>query len=105
MRKVHQEYLHQEAERRSNAELDELEHRYLQDARALLTDTVQNYIDLGKVLHKAQIDLGYGRFVPLLDKLKISRRTAERLMKIAADDRVATHASHLPASWTTLYEI
>jgi hypothetical protein len=41
------------------------------------------------------------------DDLPFGKRTADRLMSIATDDRLRseTHASHLPACWMTLYEL
>jgi hypothetical protein len=42
--------------------------------------------------------------IPSDDALPFNERTAERLMKIAGHP-VLTNTSHLPTSWTTLYEL
>ena len=41
------------------------------------------------------------------DDLPFGKRTAQRLMAIASDQRLSntTHVSLLPASWQTLYEL
>jgi len=71
-------------------------------------DSVQAIIAIGELIHEAQKDLGHGRFVTMVrDDLPFDERTAQRLMKIAADPRLtkATHVSLLPPHWGTLYEL
>lgn len=65
-------------------------------------------LEAGRLLIEAKGALEHGRFRKMIEgQLPFGARTAERLMKIAADPRLskATHASLLPPSWTTLYEL
>jgi regulator of replication initiation timing len=49
----------------------------------------------------------HGEWLPLLQALRISDRTAQRLMKIAANEVLAnpSNLSHLPSACWTLYEL
>jgi hypothetical protein len=52
--------------------------------------------------------LPHGEFEKMVaDDLQMSPRTAQRLMEIARHRIIsnATHGSHLPPSWRTLYEL
>jgi hypothetical protein len=65
-------------------------------------------IECGRLLAEAKASLPHGQFKAMVKKkLPFSCRTAEMLMKIAADQRLtnANHGSHLPLSWRTLYEL
>lgn len=68
----------------------------------------ENVIEVGRLLIKAKEALPHGLFIRLIEgELPFGDRTAQRLMAIAGDQRLAnpTHASHLPQSWMTLYEL
>lgn len=70
--------------------------------------SVEAIIETGRLLAQAKDALEYGEFEAMCDKaLPFSGRTAQRLMAIAADQRLskATHVSLLPPHWGTLYEI
>jgi len=70
--------------------------------------TFQGVLEAGRLLNAAKTALEHGEFQKMLEsQLQFQPRTAQRLMAIAADERItnATHASHLPTAWTTLYEI
>ncbi len=70
--------------------------------------SVQGIFDAGTLIAEAKSSLPHGDFLVLTQsKLPFTARTAQRLMAIAADERLskATHVSHLPASWGTLYEM
>jgi hypothetical protein len=70
--------------------------------------SAEAFIEAGRWLIRARSDLDHGAFGTMVESdLPFGARTAQRLMAIAADARLsnATHASHLPPSWTTLYEL
>jgi hypothetical protein len=70
--------------------------------------TVHAIIETGKLLNEAKHVLDHGEFGDMIrDQLPFGPRTAQRLMNIAEHPVLAnaTHASHLPASWMTLYEL
>ena len=63
---------------------------------------------VGRLLIAAKKQLKHGEFTAMVENdLPFSSRTAQRLMAIARDKRMAkaTHASHLPVCWSTLAEI
>lgn len=65
-------------------------------------------IQTGQLLNSAKAALPHGEFVAMITAdLPFGPRTAQRLMAIAGDERLAdlTRASLLPPSWTTLYEL
>jgi len=57
-------------------------------------------IAAGRHLQEAKDEVEHGDWLPLLKSLRLSERTAQRLMKIAANEVLAnpTHVSHLPPS-------
>lgn len=62
----------------------------------------------GDLLVAAKASLAHGAFEAMVrSQLPFNERTAQRLMAIAADNRLrkASRASLLPRSWTTLYEL
>jgi hypothetical protein len=62
----------------------------------------------GKMLHEAKEAIDHGEWLAMLkDGLPFKARTAQRLMKIAADVRLTNpaHAPHLPTCWSTLYAL
>src|ERR1700689_795655 len=68
----------------------------------------EGILEAGRLLNAAKDALAHGEFQKMLDtELQFRPRTAQRLMAISADERItnATHASHLPTAWTTLYEL
>jgi Protein of unknown function (DUF3102) len=69
---------------------------------------VASIIETGSRLIEAKAEIDHGEFLAMIQlKLPFGRRTAHRLMTIAADSVLAngTHGSHLPPSWRTLYEL
>jgi hypothetical protein len=74
--------------------------------RADLSRSVQGIIDAGNHLIQAQAQIAPGTWLSWLGtELRMAPRTAQRFMAIARHPVLgnATHASHLPASWYTLY--
>lgn len=69
--------------------------------------SLKGIIAAGKHLAAAKAQLNHGQFGQLETQLPFSARTAQRLIAIAADDRLTnpTHASLLPPHWATLYEL
>ncbi len=72
-------------------------------------DSVLAIIDVGKLLLGAKHALPHGEFGPMIesDRVPFGERTARRLMAIAGHLLLAdrTHASDLPPSWMTVYEL
>ena len=69
---------------------------------------VAAFVQTGRQLIRAKRALGAGAFLHMIEtELPFSDRTAERLMAIARHPVLSdsTHASNLPPSWTTLYEL
>jgi Protein of unknown function (DUF3102) len=83
-------------------------HEHVRRISAAWQNTVRNIVETGRFLIEAKEDIGRGGFEEMIRaELPFGPRTAQRLMEIA-EDRVlsnTTHASHLPASWMTLYEL
>lgn len=68
----------------------------------------ESVIHTGRLIAEAKAALEHGRFEAMVEtSLPFSSRTAQMLMAIAADLRLTNpkHASFLPPSWTTLYEL
>jgi hypothetical protein len=71
-------------------------------------DSVTSIIETGWLLTEAKTALDHGEWLPMVESdLPFQRNTAQRLMKIAADSRLANraHVPLLPPSWGTLYEL
>jgi hypothetical protein len=75
--------------------------------RADFGRSVESIIATGRHLVEARIDVDHGEWLPLLERIGIGERTAQRFMFIADNLRLAnpTRVSHLPAAWGTLYEL
>ena len=70
--------------------------------------TIESVIKTGQMLAKAKVALGHGAFTAMIENdLPFGARTAQQLMKVAADPRITNpkHASLLPSSWATLHEL
>lgn len=70
--------------------------------------SVTSIIETGRLLTEAKAALDHGEWLPMVQSdLPFQRNTAQRLMKIAADSRLANraHVPLLPPSWGTLYEL
>jgi hypothetical protein len=72
-----------------------------------LARSVEGIIAAGRNLVRAKLQLDHGEWLPLLKRLNIGERTAQRLMFIAHNLQLAnpTHMSHLPSHVGTLYEL
>ena len=69
---------------------------------------LQSIFAAGRELIAAKAALPHGDFAAMIESdLPFTRLTAWRLMRIAADDRLAnvSHGIHLPPSWRTLFEL
>jgi hypothetical protein len=75
--------------------------------RAHIGRSVEAVIAAGKHLVAARNDVDHGEWLPLLGRVGIGERTAQRLMFIANNLQLAnpTRVSDLPAAWGTLYEL
>src|SRR5262245_17881564 len=69
--------------------------------------SVEAIIETGRLLARAKEALAHGEFLAMVEELPFEASTAQRLMKIGADGRLANaaHVQHLPPHWGTLYEI
>jgi hypothetical protein len=70
--------------------------------------SLESVIETGRHLITAKASLDYGNFTAMVDRdLPFGPRTAQQLMAIAQDARIANpnHGSLLPPSWRTLYEL
>ena len=66
--------------------------------------SIDGIFECGRLLIAAKTKLKHGEFQKMIEhELPFKPRTAEMLMSIAANARLAKHASLLPASWYTLY--
>jgi hypothetical protein len=65
------------------------------------------YIDIGKMLIDSKAAVKHGEWIDLLGKLDFDKRTAQKLMEIARDERLAKASTLtlLPQHWTTLYAL
>jgi hypothetical protein len=63
-------------------------------------------IETGRLLIAAKASLRHGQFQKMIKgDLPFGPPTANKLMKIARDARIAAHGQHLSPCWATLYEI
>jgi hypothetical protein len=68
--------------------------------------SVEGILECASHLRDARAGLGIDEFKKMIEhELVVGERTVERLLNIAADKRLATHVSVLPASWGTLYAL
>jgi hypothetical protein len=70
--------------------------------------SIEAVFECGRLLIAAKDALDHGEFTKMVEHdLPFGERTAQRLMAIARDTRLTnpTHASLLPQSWMTLYEL
>lgn len=76
--------------------------------RQVWQSTVEGILEVGRLLIEAKASLPHGEFGDMIDAdLPFKPRTAQRLMVIAADDKLSntTHVSYLPPAWGTLHAI
>lgn len=71
--------------------------------------SVDGILTTGRLIAEAKSALAHGQFESMVQQsLPFTARTAQRLMAIASDERIAanpTRVSLLPASWGTIYEL
>lgn len=79
---------------------------YAAEITACWRQSVDAILEVGRLLNAAKDGLPHGDFLRMMgDSLPFGARTAQRLMALGKDARLRAHASHLPASWATLYEL
>jgi N6-adenosine-specific RNA methylase IME4 len=69
---------------------------------------VDGVLETGRLLAEAKANLPHGAFTAMIEAdLPFKPSTAQRLMRIAADERLTNpaHVQHLPPHWGTLYEL
>lgn len=69
--------------------------------------SAEAFIETGHLLNTAKEQLSHGDWMPLVRELPFSERTAQMLMRIARDKRIANpqNISYLPPSWSVLHEL
>jgi hypothetical protein len=68
--------------------------------------SVEAIFETGRLLGEAKDALDqHGEWLPMVRRLPFSEDTAQRLMAIARDQRLAEHVRLLPPSWGTLYQL
>lgn len=70
--------------------------------------TAESIIDIGHLLTEAKAALPHGEWLSMIEEdLPFTPSTAQRLKKIAADERLtnAARVQYLPPAWGTLYEL
>jgi hypothetical protein len=68
--------------------------------------SVEAIFEVGRLLIRAKEALEHGEFEGMVEsKLPFGARSARMLMSVARDERIRKHASDLPPSWYTLYEL
>ena len=72
-----------------------------------MASAVESIVAVGTELEAARAEALHGAWNQLCARLGFTTRTAHRLREIAKHPVLSnrTHASHLPAAWTTLYEL
>ena len=81
---------------------------YATRIRSRLADSVENFIDVGRILAEAKRKLSHGEFTHMVEAdLPFGARTAQRFMAIAGHPQLskATDPSCLPPACDTLYEL
>jgi hypothetical protein len=76
--------------------------------RSAWQESLSSIIKCGRLPAEAKASLPHGHFEAMVEnELPFKARTAQMLMKIAADQRLtnANYGSLLPPSWRTLYEL
>jgi hypothetical protein len=82
--------------------------KYAQRITACQLKSVNSIIECGRLLIAAKDELKHGEFLKMIENsLPFKRSTAQALMKIASDGRIAKyqHAGCLPAHWSTLIKL
>ena len=82
--------------------------RWARQISAAWRASIEAIFECGRLLIAAKDALDHGEFTKMVERdLPFGKRTAQRLMAIARDTRLTnpTHASLLPQSWMTLYEL
>jgi hypothetical protein len=76
--------------------------------KATAATCIEAIVKLGRTLLAAKRSLAHGTFLAMIENdLTFGARTAQMLMRIAKDKRLAKakHGSHLPLAWTALHEL
>ena len=72
------------------------------------TSALESFLEVGRTLLEAEKELEKKEWLDMVNNdLPFTRRTAEKLVKIASDSRITdpNNAKHLPPHWTSLHEI
>jgi hypothetical protein len=82
-----------------------------EQAASYVTDAwqqaVESIVETGRRLIEVKERVRHGNWLPAVELMPFTERTAQRLMAIAKHPDISnpTHVSHLPASWGTLYAL
>jgi N6-adenosine-specific RNA methylase IME4 len=89
---------------------DGLRQQWAYTINARWQDSVDAIIDVGRLLMQAKHELvRHGQWLKLFEnkELPFGERTAQMLMRVSSKHQITNtkHASYLPSSWNTLYEL
>ena len=88
---------------------DHIRLRWASRISARWQDSVDAILDVGRLLIEAKGELPHGQWLKMFDgrEVPFGKRTAQMLIKVSLDARLTNtkHASLLPNSWFTLYEL
>lgn len=82
--------------------------RFISKIKTSLQKALGDFLEIGRTLKKAEVELGRKEWLDMVNnELPFSRRTAEKLVKIASDKRITNpkNAPFLPPHWTSLHEL
>lgn len=82
--------------------------KYVKAISAAWKRALEGILEAGKILAQAEKDLGRKQWLAMVEnELPFTRRTAEKLLKIASDTRLTNpkYRNLLPPRWTTLHEL
>lgn len=92
----------------TNLTIDADRPTYVREINAAWQMGVQSVLETGRLLIEAKKRLPHGEYEAMIERdLPFGARTARRLVNVAESPVLSnrTHASDLPASWMTLYEL
>jgi|TARA_R110001606_G_scaffold20752_1_gene73889 hypothetical protein len=82
--------------------------KYINRIQKSFQSALKDFLDIGRALMDAEEELGRKEWLDMVtNSLPFSRRTAEKLVKVAKDKRIndPKNAQFLPPHWTSLHEL
>jgi hypothetical protein len=80
--------------------------QWADEINAACTQAITAYLEIGRKLVAAKEAMPHGEFLAMIEvDLPFSTSKADRLMRIASDERISAHGPNLPQAWRTVYEL